>query len=435
MKYCYQKIYFESDTECGVCHICGSNLERTIKDEGIIYLGKCEKKVCELNGQKYSHNTKKSWVLPVKDYNKWKNSNSHFNVGYWIKKGMTEEQAKRKLRENSIAASKKSIAKRKIAPFSSSYKYIAKKMKGEGFTDKDIDIRILKLRESKIKNCHFSNSYWMSQGYTKKETKELIENIRSKALQTKKETKLKDPTAYADVFPTQIQYWIKKGYSIEDANKKVSSHQTTFSKDICIEKHGEKKGMEIWNDRQEKWQKTLMSKSEEEYSKIQKSKGLPKDEFIKKHGLDKFISANLKRFKNGKFYSKEASSFFKVLENSLIDIDVVTRKEKDEFWKYGNGRINFYDWAIEDLKIIIEYNGTHCHPDPKMTPEDMASWKNLYTKENAQTCYHKEKLKSSLVENVGFKVFNFYSNENEEEFITMVSKYIKEQYEIFHSGE
>lgn len=72
--------------------------------------------------------------------------------------------------------------------------------------------------------------------------------------------------------PTQINYWIKKGFSVEEAKMKVHERQQTFSKEKCIERYGEKDGLKIFQERQEKWLRTLSEKSEEEIKRINESK-------------------------------------------------------------------------------------------------------------------------------------------------------------------
>lgn len=56
--------------------------------------------------------------------------------------------------------------------------------------------------------------------------------------------------------PTTLLYWTKQGLSEEEAKKKLSERQTTFSLDICIEKYGKKEGTKVWNERQKKWMKS-----------------------------------------------------------------------------------------------------------------------------------------------------------------------------------
>jgi very-short-patch-repair endonuclease len=62
-----------------------------------------------------------------------------------------------------------------------------------------------------------------------------------------------------------IGYFIHKGYSEEEAKVLLKDRQTTFSLEKCIQKHGEKKGTEVWKARQEKW---LNSYKKQNYSKV-----------------------------------------------------------------------------------------------------------------------------------------------------------------------
>jgi len=74
------------------------------------------------------------------------------------------------------------------------------------------------------------------------------------------------------LLPTNNAYWVKRGLTEEEATKKVSERQTTFSKEICIEKYGKVEGLKRWKDRQDKWQNTINSKSDEEINRINRLK-------------------------------------------------------------------------------------------------------------------------------------------------------------------
>jgi very-short-patch-repair endonuclease len=56
-----------------------------------------------------------------------------------------------------------------------------------------------------------------------------------------------------DKIPTQLGYWLKKGHSLEEATELLNDRQTTFTKEKCIERHGEEKGLEKWKERQDRW--------------------------------------------------------------------------------------------------------------------------------------------------------------------------------------
>ena len=69
-----------------------------------------------------------------------------------------------------------------------------------------------------------------------------------------------------------VKFFLSKGYSEEEAHRRSKERQTTFSKQKCIEKYGEEKGLQIWQQRQKKWQATLNSKSIEEIERINQDK-------------------------------------------------------------------------------------------------------------------------------------------------------------------
>jgi len=72
---------------------------------------------------------------------------------------------------------------------------------------------------------------------------------------------------------TSIDYFLKKtNNNLKLALKLQKERQTTFSLEICIEKHGKEKGIEVFNARQEKWQETLNSKPQEEIDNFNKKK-------------------------------------------------------------------------------------------------------------------------------------------------------------------
>jgi len=89
---------------------------------------------------------------------------------------------------------------------------------------------------------------------------------RSNALKFAEKRKNND--RYKNILPTQIGYWLKKGYSEKEATQKLKERQTTFSLDICTEKYGEEEGLKRFKERQDKWQNTLKSKPQSEIDKM-----------------------------------------------------------------------------------------------------------------------------------------------------------------------
>jgi vacuolar-type H+-ATPase subunit H len=125
----------------------------------------------------------------------------------------------------------------------------------------------------------------------------------------------------------RIEFFVNQGYSEEEAKIMLSERQSTFSLKKCIEKYGNEKGMEIFKDRQDKWQSTLKSKTEEEILEMNKKKGITLDRMIEKYGVS---DGNI-RYKNWlhmlnnrilsiRSVSNESLKFFR----SFIPDDILT---------------------------------------------------------------------------------------------------------------
>ena len=134
---------------------------------------------------------------------------------------------------------------------------------------------------------------------------------------------------------TQLPYWLEKtGGDEDEARKLLSERQSTFSLDICIKKHGEEKGTEIWQDRQDRWQKTLNDKPPEELERIARAK----------MGASGSIS------KAEKEIFEKLKDSYPEMDNQLVLNDV-------------NGK-KLYIYDIVFKNKIIEYNGDYWHCNP-----------------------------------------------------------------------
>ena len=155
--------------------------------------------------------------------------------------------------------------------------------------------------------------------------------------------------------PNQVEYWEKKGYSTLEAQRKVRERQITFSKEICVEKHGEEEGLKIWKERQEKWQSSILSKSPEELERINRAK-----------------------MNNGKGYSKVSQKmFWEIMEKIKDKVDIndvfFATLDRDkgvsdysgknhEYFYIGDNRTHFFfDFLLKSKKRIIEFDGEYWH--------------------------------------------------------------------------
>lgn len=132
----------------------------------------------------------------------------------------------------------------------------------------------------------------------------------------------------------QKEYWLDRGYTEEESIKKVSERQTTFSKEICIEKYGELEGLKRWQQRQEKWFKNYKKSN---FSKISQ------DLFWKVYAnLDKKLTINFAQLLKGKKDDSGKNHEY-TISNSLI-----TCKP---------------DFIIHECNIILEFDGSYWHSD------------------------------------------------------------------------
>lgn len=83
-----------------------------------------------------------------------------------------------------------------------------------------------------------------------------------------KNKKIKNPELYDGYLQTQLQYWINAGYNIDESRIILKERQTTFSLEKCVAKYGLIDGTVKWQNRQDKWQDTLLNKSLDEVNEI-----------------------------------------------------------------------------------------------------------------------------------------------------------------------
>lgn len=198
-----------------------------------------------------------------------------------------------------------------------------------------------------------------------------------------------------------LQYWLNKGFSEDEAKVKRSEKQTTFSKEICIQKYGEEEGLKIFTERQNKWSKSLTS------------------------------GGNLKMG-----YSKISQElFYKLLEN----YDIKNRNEiyfgshNKEFKLnkcVSEGGIWLYDFADTKYKKIIEFHGDMFHGNPKKYKADDNPHpfrKNI----TAQEMWDKDKRKHDIAIENGYEVLVVWDSEyrwgNKQEIINKCINFLKNE--------
>jgi len=114
-----------------------------------------------------------------------------------------------------------------------------------------------------------NSKYWITRGWDPHEAVEKIrtEQKRRSFLSSKKSKEMKEKNyeMWAETKNTHLEFYIKKGFSYEDAKIKLTERQKTFSKEVCIDKYGEADGIKIWQDRQTKWIESLYETYKKEH--------------------------------------------------------------------------------------------------------------------------------------------------------------------------
>ena len=133
----------------------------------------------------------------------------------------------------------------------------------KGFTEEEARYQVAIRRPTNIE-------YYLNKNMSREDAEKALRNFQSRSgsvfASKSKEEKRKSRTSC-------IEYYLEKGYSLEEATQLRSERQKTFSKEICIEKHGVDEGTRIWEERQTKWQSSINNRSQSELDEINRKKG------------------------------------------------------------------------------------------------------------------------------------------------------------------
>jgi len=203
-----------------------------------------------------------------------------------------------------------------------------------------------------------------------KTEKDLIE-FRNRSLKDRKHT-------------TQIEYYLELGYNYEESEELLKKRQTTFSKEMCIEKHGEKEGLKIFKNRQSKWQESLLLNGNLKcgYSKISQ------ELFYKI--LEKFDFEDKKNI----YFATKNQEFFISKKGTEYDPRIFLQ----------------YDFCDKNRKKIIEYNGDDYHANPNIF--EFNDNPHPFRKEiTAQEIWDKDKEKIKIAKENGYDVMVVWDRE------------------------
>lgn len=180
----------------------------------------------------------------------------------------------------------------------------------------------------------------------------------------------------------QLNYWIKKGYSEDEARYLISDRQRTFTLEKCIEKYGEEEGIRVYNERQVKWSRKIEKMYQNgEFSKAPKSPH------------------------NSSLYSQIEKEFINdLIIHGINEEDIQTYKThqlellNDNFDRCHNRRF-MYDITYKNK--IIEFNGDFWHMNPSIYDEN---YFNKISKIYAKDKWEIDKIKIECARKNGYDV-------------------------------
>jgi hypothetical protein len=245
-------------------------------------------------------------------------------------------------------------------------KIFAEKIKGE----KNPNHKSKTTEKERKERSPFSVEFYLKKNIPENDIENLLENFKKEAIKDRSYT-------------TNIDYYLNKGYSQEESEKMLHERQSTFSKEKCIERFGKEMGLEIWRERQRKWQESLVSGGN------------------LKCGFSK-ISQEL-------FYS--LLEYYKVEDR--IDVYFAT-KNKEYFISLKGGIFYQYDFVDLKNKKIIEYNGDEYHGNPnkfESTDHPHPFRKQITAKE----MWKKDNDKVKIANEQGFDVLTIWNSEYKKE--------------------
>jgi len=248
--------------------------------------------------------------------------------------------------------------------------------------------RIFKLGMFPV-SSKFKIEYWTQKGWTVNDAKYKISNIQRANANKLVEKRKTNPDLYNGRYSNQLEYWIKQGYDEHTARIKLKERQSTFSRKSCIDKHGEIRGIEIFNQRQRKWQQTMVSKTPDEIADINRRK------------MVNFTNA-----------SKQSIRVFTKTLNLLDEHGIeyyVGCGDSKEYFLNDNGVVYFYDLTIPELHLIIEFNGVKWHPR-----ENDLDWTPLFeNSDDRQSVLLHDKKKIEVALKNGFDIRILWSDVDE----------------------
>ena len=264
------------------------------------------------------------------------------------------------------------------------HKKLKNKDRWKSFLPKDeFDKISKKIYDNMLSNNRLQISFWIKKGYSIEEAKEKIFEIQSDNSKKVKNRfivskKNLQKIGYSDEeilnicqTPSMLSFWIKKGLTEEEAKIELNKSQSNAAKHVDFEKRLLPSNVEYWINRgfSEKDSKLKVSEHQSTFSK---------EKCIEKHGLEKGIEIFTNRTekwrksltKNGNLkigFSKISQDIFNEISIKMNKYDFLFATNGGEYrLDKIDGGKWIYDFVDIGNKKIIEFNGDMYHANPSI---------------------------------------------------------------------
>jgi len=213
--------------------------------------------------------------------------------------------------------------------------------------------------------------FWLKRGHSIDEATAAVKKHQSKAGKAFADKRKANPEKYDAMSTTQFKYWMKLGHTETEAKALVKERQATFTLEKCIKQHGEVEGTKIFEERQRKWKIALQK--------------------------------NFENYGDGRSPSSQfASSMIESICNELqMDIP------KKERWINGGDIKCSYDFTHKEKRKIIEFNGDYWHCNPIIYNETDI----IRGGKTATEVWDYDKRKAKLANDKGYEVLVIWERE------------------------
>lgn len=407
------------------CNLCGSELNIMKKGKTGLILS-CTNPDCKTNHTKKSVDCKLIAFLPKEYYEtiKQKRKDNHHSY-YDIDYLVNTKGMSKQDAEEYIEKHKKIISDSNTGH---NKKYFIEKYGEETYT------KNLKLRNE------LCVEYWINKGYSLEEAKKIISEKQSKRAQKNPHytsvnkqyliTKIGEENVekfFRERSHFCVEYWLKMGYSEKESREKIHKIQSNNSKQV--KNRVSAKTIDYWLNKgySEKEAKEKLSDSQRTFSKEKCIEKYGEIEGLKlwKERQDKWQTTLHKSENLHVGFSKVSQELFKEIDNNLGKNDYTFYGSKNHEYCIRKNGVNYiYDFTDLEHNKIIEFQGDIYHGNP-----------DLFTENEHPNPFHQDKTckdlwefdaKKSLVANEhGFEVLQIWEKEYRENKDKIIDKSLK----------